>query len=141
MSASEPMTFEAIWADYRARVKACDPSAEPIVRQDYPAEQGGPPPERFDRPEDADMMHVPPGYGTLLKADHPPEGPIWVRDLNVSGANLVERTRWRDAGIADLTDADRAAGVRFTCDGCGASGDCEWAFDTYNTSGDCLALK
>lgn len=139
MTPSEPMSFEAMWTDYRARVKAFDPTAQPIVRQDYTADQDGPPPERFDRPDDEDMLHVPPGYGTLTPKDRAPKGPIWVRDLEVTDAVVVERAARRAAAVADLRT--RAAGVRLTCDGCGGSGACEWAFDTYNTDGDCLALK
>ncbi len=29
----------------------------------------------------------------------------------------------------------------FTCDECGANDNCEYAFDLYNTHGDCLAEK
>lgn len=29
----------------------------------------------------------------------------------------------------------------FTCDDCPARWTCEWAFDPYNTDGDCLAEK
>jgi hypothetical protein len=40
----------------------------------------------------------------------------------------------------------RVADLNFTCDGCpGAADDaktpCEFAYDLYNTDGDCLALK
>lgn len=31
--------------------------------------------------------------------------------------------------------------AKFTCDDCGARHDCEFAFDPYNTDGDCLAEK
>jgi hypothetical protein len=31
--------------------------------------------------------------------------------------------------------------VAFTCDDCGAAATCEYAFDLYNTDGDCLAEK
>lgn len=37
-----------------------------------------------------------------------------------------------------------AAGVRqedMTCTACWAVRDCEWAFDSYNTDGDCIADK
>ena len=30
---------------------------------------------------------------------------------------------------------------KFTCDDCPARYTCEWAFDIYNTDGDCLADK
>jgi len=29
----------------------------------------------------------------------------------------------------------------FTCADCPSVDDCEWAFDAYNTGGDCLAVK
>lgn len=29
----------------------------------------------------------------------------------------------------------------FTCDDCPSNGGCEYAFDGYNTDGDCLAIK
>jgi hypothetical protein len=29
----------------------------------------------------------------------------------------------------------------FTCNTCGAKDNCDWAFDLYNLSGDCLAEK
>ena len=29
----------------------------------------------------------------------------------------------------------------FTCDDCGGVDECEWAWDLYNTNGDCLAEK
>lgn len=31
--------------------------------------------------------------------------------------------------------------AKFSCDECGASKTCEFAFDPYNTNGDCLAEK
>lgn len=38
----------------------------------------------------------------------------------------------------------RKLGVKWsyiTCDGCPARFDCEYAYDPYNTDGDCLAAK
>lgn len=31
--------------------------------------------------------------------------------------------------------------IKFTCDECKNPEDCVWAFDSYNTDGDCLFLK
>lgn len=31
--------------------------------------------------------------------------------------------------------------VAFTCDGCARAPVCEFAFDAYNTNGDCLEMK
>lgn len=33
------------------------------------------------------------------------------------------------------------ARIKFTCDECKNPEDCEWAFDAYNTDGDCLDMK
>jgi len=40
------------------------------------------------------------------------------------------------ADVAAAFDIDK-----FTCDECQARHTCEWAFDAYNTDGDCLAEK
>lgn len=32
-------------------------------------------------------------------------------------------------------------GVTFTCDECAGAADCKWAYDPYNTNGDCLGDK
>lgn len=31
--------------------------------------------------------------------------------------------------------------TEFTCDGCGCRETCEYAYDLYNTNGDCLGMK
>lgn len=48
-----------------------------------------------------------------------------------------------DDEIQKLRDrVAKAEGVeKFTCDDCRDRRTCEWAFDSYNTNGDCLAEK
>lgn len=50
-------------------------------------------------------------------------------------ADLVQ-LRARGAAYFDAPEA-----VVFTCDNCDAAPECEFAFDPYNTDGDCLAEK
>ncbi len=48
-----------------------------------------------------------------------------------------------DQQVAELrADVSKHFGVgSFTCDDCPSRRTCEWAFDVYNTDGDCLAEK
>lgn len=52
-----------------------------------------------------------------------------------------------DERSAEESAAMRAEAARrfnieaFTCDNCPAAKTCQWAFDAYNTDGDCLAEK
>ena len=59
----------------------------------------------------------------------------------------------RGEGIRELTGKDkrdsvinylRDSGIKWkflTCDNCPSKNTCEWAYDGYNTDGDCLAEK
>jgi hypothetical protein len=59
---------------------------------------------------------------------------VWVALLG------PERSDEELAKIRAVTVADFPIDV-FSCDDCGARKTCEFAFDAYNTDGDCLAEK
>jgi hypothetical protein len=42
---------------------------------------------------------------------------------------------------ADVSLGNKEQLTKLTCDDCISSNVCEFAFDLYNTDGDCLALK
>ncbi len=46
-----------------------------------------------------------------------------------------------DLAKVRASSAERFNIDKFSCDDCSASKTCEWAFDPYNTDGDCLAEK
>lgn len=52
----------------------------------------------------------------------------------------------RERSPEELAEARRCSSAwfdidKFTCDDCRAQKTCDWAFDPYNTDGDCLAEK
>lgn len=71
----------------------------------------------------------------------------------------MHRNRWTTPWVAESLEAKRKLLVlrqesvkhlrlvvgydveRFTCDDCSGAPDCDYAFDGYNTNGDCLAEK
>ncbi|MBR2118480.1 MAG: hypothetical protein IJ935_07380 [Afipia sp.] len=59
---------------------------------------------------------------------------VWAAYLG-SERSAEELARRRSVVASDF-DIDA-----FTCDDCPAKPTCEWAFDPYNTGGDCLAEK
>lgn len=72
-------------------------------------------------------------YGRCADGFHRPIGRI-MRIVSVAGSeSSAEKTR---AEVAALFDIER-----FTCDDCPRKYECQWAFDAYNTEGDCLADK
>jgi MoaA/NifB/PqqE/SkfB family radical SAM enzyme len=48
-------------------------------------------------------------------------------------AKQLQKTRTEVAALFDIE--------QFTCDDCPRKHECQWAFDAYNTNGDCLADK
>lgn len=54
-----------------------------------------------------------------------------------------ERKKWRSESVALMIRERLIKGtdVVFECDDCPDANKCEWAFDPYNTDGDCLATK
>lgn len=64
--------------------------------------------------------------------------------LAVEGVMLLEEQR-KKVHLEALKQFEGAPGdhtdVVFTCDTCKQNDDCEFAFDAYNTNGDCLAEK
>lgn len=60
----------------------------------------------------------------------------------LSPENLLKKKRELAAKATDpRDDMQDAEKIIFTCDDCGANDNCEYAFDLYNTDGDCLAEK
>lgn len=118
------MTYEEAWEDYRQRLRQAAPDVEPIrcmtptdplillARVLEPA------------PDDRTFVHCPPGY-YYSDAQN-----TWVSEA--SEKRLVELTRLRTGTWTPSV---------VTCDGCGAAASCEFAYDPYNTDGDCLAEK
>lgn len=51
-------------------------------------------------------------------------------------AALLDIARIREAPVEVVREQ-----IKFTCDECKNPEDCVWAFDSYNTDGDCLFLK
>lgn len=49
----------------------------------------------------------------------------------------AEEVRIRLSKHAPPYDPD----MEITCENCGINDKCEWAWDDYNTNGDCLAIK
>lgn len=48
----------------------------------------------------------------------------------------------RQKAVEWMTDNGQwEQGMSFTCDTCEASETCKWAYDPYNTNGDCLGDK
>lgn len=43
--------------------------------------------------------------------------------------------------VQALSDADMAPDTYVSCDDCARASKCQWAFDVYNTNGDCLDDK
>lgn len=52
-----------------------------------------------------------------------------------------ELARYRDVSVARLRRLGETGPIVFTCDGCHHRTYCRYAFDAYNTDGDCLADK
>ena len=55
-----------------------------------------------------------------------------------------EQKKIREEGVQDLVKlivVDDRSKVKFTCDECTSNRTCAYAFDGYNTDGDCLAEK
>lgn len=68
--------------------------------------------------------------------------PSWVALLGRERSD--EETRALRAGVVREYATDRtidADALVFTCDDCPAKNTCDFAFDLYNTDGDCLAEK
>ncbi len=59
----------------------------------------------------------------------------------------AELDRRREAALLDIAHIRNdpvevvRAQIKFTCDECKNPEDCVWAYDSYNTDGDCLFLK
>jgi MoaA/NifB/PqqE/SkfB family radical SAM enzyme len=57
-------------------------------------------------------------------------------------AALLGEKRTEEQLAAMRAESAEPFGItEFTCDKCPARYTCEWAFDAYNTNGDCLAEK
>ncbi len=64
------------------------------------------------------------------------------RNLNTDPWTDEELAKMRAQSVAYITEITRDDRAReFTCDDCEARSVCEWAFDAYNTHGDCLMEK
>lgn len=61
---------------------------------------------------------------------------VWIAFLGKKRTD-EETAAMRAACIADYGVGE----IEFSCDTCAAKNTCEYAFDQYNTNGDCLAEK
>jgi hypothetical protein len=70
-------------------------------------------------------------------------------EVNMKSFTVKQLAKMREQGVESIVTHAGAFGgrvidpktVKFTCDKCKAAPNCEWAFDDYNTNGDCLAEK
>ena len=64
-------------------------------------------------------------------------------DVNEHGQMTKKEfiSRWKEH-VSRYDDAEKPL-PEITCDECPSAtdGDCEWAYDLYNTDGDCLGMK
>lgn len=67
---------------------------------------------------------------------------VWCGEVCAGWLNDDHRiAAWRSGTIKDTYYAGSGPVGGFTCDGCPAAAYCTCAFDSYNTDGDCLAMK
>jgi hypothetical protein len=64
-----------------------------------------------------------------------------VFSANHTDASLVTMRELAAEGLARLNSIDSPEDAKFTCDHCPWLKSCVFAFDLYNTNGDCIALK
>lgn len=78
-------------------------------------------------------------YGRRVQ--HPPPH---LQALDVALARDIETAKTYLADPTPRAEVLRRLRTRaftYTCDECGAAPNCEYAFDSYNTDGDCIAEK
>lgn len=104
-----------------------------------------------DKARPRDLTHpedLPPGYAQatiyVVVAEWQPD---WRPTDDALGGYADERLRAGPYTPEELTERRAQAigelpmSAHFSCDECGAAAGCPFAFDTYNTNGDCLAEK
>lgn len=76
----------------------------------------------------------------LWDAMHQEVEDTWPGDVLVDD-HVLGRRRDRALRFWRAHISDRSPVGGFSCDGCPTAPRCAWAFDAYNTDGDCLAIK